>query len=136
MSYDLLEALDGSVILEVTGVGDLSWGPFSLVLGVVDHWSVPLALEGRVGLQWPRPLATPRGISALGVGNSWSDPVTILLVVPLLGFLRVGIRDSLRFVIEPSFGLDGILVNDLVRSVFIPVVRLSGKLDHKGADTS
>ena len=131
-SYNLLEALDGGVILEVTGVGDLSWGPLSLVFGIFNHRGVPLALVGGVGLQRLLPFTAPRSISALGVGNGRSNPVTILLVIPLLGFLRVGVRDSRRFVIEPALGLDGLLVNDLVRSVFVPVLGLHRKSDHKG----
>ena len=128
--YNLLEALDGGAILEVTGVGDLSWGPLSLVVGVVDHRSVPLAHEQGVDLQRLLPLAAPRSINALGVGDSRSDPVTILLVIPLLRFLGVGVRDSQGFVIEPTLRLDGILINDLVRGVLVPVGRLRGKSGH------
>lgn len=132
-AYDLLEALDGIVILKVVGVGDLSWGPLSLVVGVVDHWSVPLALESGIGLHWPLPLTTPRSIGTLGVRNGWGNPVTILFVIPLLRFFRFRVRDSLRFIIEPALGLDGILVNDFVRSVLVPVIRLCGKLDRRTA---
>ena len=133
--YNLLEALDGSVILEVSGVGDLSWGPLSLVFRVVDHRGVPLALVGGVALQWLLPLTTPRSVSALGVGNGRGNPVTILLIIPLLGFLGVRVRDCQRFGVEPTRGLDGLLINNLVRGVFVPIVGLRRKLDHKGDAT-
>ena len=134
--YNLLEALDGGVILEVTGVGDLSWGPLSLVLGVVDHRSVPLALEQRIDLQWLLPLTTPGDISTLGVGNGWSDPVTVLLLVPFLRLLGVGVRDGQGFVVEPALRLGGFLVDDFVGSVFIPVFGLCERLDRIGSATS
>jgi hypothetical protein len=132
MTHDLLEVLDRIVILEVVGVGDLPWSPFSLVIGVVDHWGIPLAPVGRVGLHWLLPLTTPSSISTLGVGNGRSNPIAILLLIPLLGLLRVGVRDSLGFIIEPALRLDGILVDNLVGSVVIPVIRLHGKLDQRG----
>ena len=40
------------------------------------------------------PLATPSSISALGVGNSGSNPVAIFLIILLPGLLRVGVGDS------------------------------------------
>ena len=119
--YNPLEALDRGVILEVSGVGDLSGGPLSLVFGIVDHRGVPLALEGGVGLQGLLPFTAPSSVGTLGVRNGRSDPVTILLVIPFLGFLGVGVGDRQRFVIEPALGLDGILINDLIRSIFIPI---------------
>ena len=129
-TYDLLEALDWLVVLKVTGVVDLSWGPLSFVFGVVNHRGIPLAPVGRVWLHRPLPLAAPRSISALGVWNSRSNPITVLLIIPFLGLHRVWIRDGLGFIIEPTLGLDGILVNNLVGSIIIPVVRLSGRLGH------
>ena len=129
MAYNLLEALDWVIILEVIGVGDLSWGPLSLIVRIVDHRSVPFAPVNRVGFHWPLPLATPGSIGTLRVGNGWRNPVTILLVIPFFGFLRVRVRDSLRFVIKPTLRFDSILVNNLVRSVVIPIVRLGGNLD-------
>lgn len=123
-AYDLLEALDWIVVLEEIRVGDFSWGPLSFVVGVVDHRSVPFTPVCRVGLHWFLPLPTPGSLDTLRVGNGWSDPVTILLIVPFLGFLRVGVGDSPRFIIEPALRLDSVLINNLVRSVIIPIVRL------------
>lgn len=77
------------------------------------------------------PLTTPRSISALGVGNGWGNPVAILLIIPLLRFLGVGVRDSQRFIIEPALRLDGILVDNFIRSVFVPIARLYRRLDYK-----
>ena len=131
MAYNLLEALNGFVILKVAGVGDRSRCPLSLVLGVVDHRSVPLALVGGIRLHGPLPLTTSGSVGTLGVSNGWANPVTVLVIIPLLGLFRVGVRDILRFVVEPTLRLDGILINNFVGSVFIPVSRLYGWLDYK-----
>ena len=128
-AYDLLEALDWLVVLEVARIGDQSWSPFSLVFGVVDHRSVPLAPVVRVGLHWFLPLAAPGGLNTLGVRNGRSDPVTIFFIVPLLRLLRFGIRDNLKFVVEPALRLDGVLIDDLVRGVVIPVIGLGEESD-------
>ena len=96
----IFETLEGLVILEVTGVGDLSWSPLSLVFGVIGHRSKPLVVESGVNLQWLVPLTTPRSIR-----NGWGDPVTILLIIPLFRLFGFGIRGIQRFVVDPPLRL-------------------------------
>jgi hypothetical protein len=49
-THNFLQALDRIKVLKEIWVGDLSWGPFTNVRGIIDHRSVPLALEERIGL--------------------------------------------------------------------------------------
>jgi hypothetical protein len=121
---NLVKGPSGHEVLEEVGVRDLARRPLALVSGVVDHRRVPLALVGRVGLVRPLPLAAARSLVALGVANHRSNPLTILLVIPLLRLLRVGIRDLLGLVVEPALGLRRLLVGDLVGSVLVPVLGL------------
>jgi hypothetical protein len=114
----------GVEVLEVGGVGNLLRRPDTLVVGVIDQRRSPLALVSRVRLHRAHPRSTPRAVGALGVRNSRRDPVTVLLIVPLLGLLRVGIRDRHGLVSEPALGLDGLGVRNLARRILIPVLGL------------
>ena len=100
------EALDGGAVLEVVGVGDLAGSPLALVRGVVDHGCEPLALVVGVGLVGALPLAAAGSLVTLGVANGGRDPVTILLVIPLLGLLSI-----CRIVSTSSFTVKGICVD-------------------------
>jgi hypothetical protein len=100
--------------------------PDTLVSWVVDKLSSPFALVGRVLLHRRFPFATARGFLALGVGDRWWDPVTILLVIPILGLLGLRVRDSGRLILEPVFGLGSLLVNNLEWCILIPVLGLLG----------
>ena len=91
----------------MVGVGNLAGGPFALVGRIINHGSEPLALIKRIRLVWavnqsvrvgnrnngenllPLPLATTRSFVTLGVGNRRRDPITIFLVIPLLGLLGI-----------------------------------------------
>ena len=75
--------------MEVIRVGDLARSPFALVLGVVDHGRVPLALVSGVGLEGTLPFTTARCLVALRVTNGGGNPITVLLVIPLLRLLGV-----------------------------------------------
>ena len=88
-TYNGLEALDGGKVLEEVRVGDLARSPLADVGGVVDHRGVPLALVSGVGLVGPLPLAAAGSLLALGVANSGRNPVTVFLIIPLLGLLSV-----------------------------------------------
>ena len=98
----------GRLVLEVVGVGDLARSPGTLVVGVVNEGSGPLALELGVGLGRSDPFATARSLLALGVGNGGGDPVSIFLIVPLFGLLCVRVRDLSRLVLQPAFGNDSL----------------------------
>ena len=114
------------LVLEVGRVGDLARLPDALVGRVVNHRSGPLALIFRVLLHRRGPFTTSGDFLALGVGNSGRDPVTILLVIPVLGLFSFGVRNADRFILEPVFGLGSVLINNLVGSILVPVVRLGG----------
>src|SRR3954471_10894501 len=91
------------LVLEVVGVLDLLRGPLTLVGGVVDEWRGPLALVVGVLLHRGFPLAAARDFVTLGVGNSRGDPVTIFLIIPVLGLLSLWVRNSGGFILEPIF---------------------------------
>lgn len=113
-----------SLVLVVVGVGNLGWCPDTLVFGVVNQRSGPLALVCRVGSHWGLPGTTARDFLTLGVRNLRGDPVTILLVIPVLGLLGLRVRDSGGLVLEPVVRLGGSLVNNLEWSVLVPVLWL------------
>jgi hypothetical protein len=88
----------------------------------------------------PLPFTTSRCFSALRIWNCRRNPITIFSVVPFLRlsgvymmlsrpasesdkFLtRVG--NTKRLLIKPAFRFNSLFVDDLIRSVFIPVFRL------------
>ena len=115
-----------SLVLEVVGVLDLTRSPDALVSRVVDIRSGPLALVVRVLLHGLSPGATARNLSTLGVGNGGSDPVTILLIIPVLGLLGLGIRNGQGLVNKPVLRLGSLLINNLKGSLLIPVIGLLG----------
>jgi hypothetical protein len=81
-------------------------------------------LVGRVANNGRLPLSTPGNGLASGVGNHVRNPVSVLLVVPLLGLLGLGIGDDLGLVDEPVLRHGSGFVDDRSRSSFVPVVRL------------
>src|SRR5690554_1870801 len=114
------------LVLEVVGVLDLLRSPGSLVGGVVDLRREPLALELGVLLHGLGPWTTARDVIALRVGNGGWDPVSVLLVIPVLGLLGVGVRDGGGLVLEPVLRHSCFLVDNLIGSVLVPVLRLRG----------
>lgn len=116
----------GSLILEVGGVGNLAGGPDTLVGRIVNQRSGPRALVLGVLLHGTGPLAAARDIGTLGVGDSRRDPVTILLVVPVLGLLSLGVANAGGLILEPVLGLLSFLIQNLEGCLLIPVGRLGG----------
>lgn len=114
----------GLLVLKVGRVGNLARRPHALVGRVVNQRGGPLALVGRVLLHGSRPFTTPGDFLTLGVGNGRGDPVTILLIIPVLGLFSFGVRNADRFILEPVFGLGGLLIHNLVRGILIPIIRL------------
>lgn len=114
----------GGLVLEVGRVGDLAGSPGSLVGGVVNQGSRPLALVVRVLLHGGRPRTTSGGILALGVGNSGRNPVAILLIIPVLGLLGLGVGDASGLVLKPVLGNGSLLVDNLEGSLLVPVLGL------------
>lgn len=114
------------LVLEKCWVLDLARGPKSFVGGVVDERSGPLALVVGVLLHGLSPGTTSGDFGTLGVGDSWGDPIAILLVIPILGLLGLWVSDSGGFILKPILRHGGILVNNLERSVLIPVLGLRG----------
>ncbi|KAI6761764.1 hypothetical protein HG531_002317 [Fusarium graminearum] len=114
------------LVLEVVGVLDLAGSPGALVGRVLDVRSGPLALVVRVALHGLGPGATARGIGTLGVGNSRCNPVTIFLIIPVIGLLSLGVRNGNGLLLEPVLRLGSLLVNDLEGGFLIPVLGLLG----------
>jgi hypothetical protein len=112
------------LVLEVVGVLDLAGSPDALVGRVVNELRSPLALVGRVLLHRRLPFTAARGFLALGVGDCGCDPVTVLLVIPVLRLLSLGVGDSSGLILEPVLGLGSLLVNNLEWRVLIPVLGL------------
>lgn len=124
-AHDLVE-VGGLEVLKVVGVGDLARGPHALVLGVVDERREPLALVLRVRDLGLLPRSAPRRVLALGVRDSWGDPLAIVVVGPLLRLLSVRVGDDGGLVLEPVLGLGRALVQDGLGSVLVPVGGLDG----------
>mmetsp|Transcript_10866 Transcript_10866/g.28973 ORF Transcript_10866/g.28973 Transcript_10866/m.28973 type:complete len:338 (-) Transcript_10866:751-1764(-) len=122
---NLAHRLERRVVLEVRWVGNLARCPRSLVGWVRNARRVPLSLVVRVRLHRRLPLAAAN-VVARGVLDHRRLPLAILLLVPVLRLLRLRVRDLLRLVVEPSFGLFGLLVLDLHGRILVPVVRLRG----------
>lgn len=116
----------GGLVLVVVGVLDLARSPDTQVGGVVNEGSRPLALVVRVLDQRFGPRATSRDVVTLGVGDGGSDPVAILLIIPVLGLLSLGVGNNDGLVLKPVLGLGGLLVDDLKGSLLIPVLGLHG----------
>jgi len=107
-------------------VGNLAWCPDALVGRVVDIRSGPLALVCWVALHRGFPLAATCRFVALGVWNLGGDPISILLVIPILGLLGLWVGNHGGLVNQPVFGLLGLLVHNLVWRILVPVLWLSG----------
>ena len=114
----------GGLVLEEVGVLDLARSPGSLVLGVVNQGRAPLALVVGVLLLGLSPGTATGDVGALGVGDSRSDPVAILLVIPVLGLLSLGVGDGGGLVDEPVLGDRSLLIDDLEGGVLIPILGL------------
>jgi hypothetical protein len=67
------------------------------------------------------PGTTARSLVALRVTDSRCDPVAVFLIVPFLGLLSIRVWDAGRFIIEPSFRLLSLSIDNLVRCVLIPI---------------
>lgn len=116
----------GVLVLIVVGVLDLAGSPDTLVGGVVNEGGRPLALVVRVLDQRLGPGATAGDIVTLGVGDGGGNPVTILLVIPVLGLLSLGVGNNRGLIDKPVLRLSGLLVDNLERRILIPVLRLDG----------
>lgn len=121
--------MSGCKIFKVVRVENLAGSPFTLVRRVVDLGRVPLALVLRVGLERSLPLATARSSATGRVGDSRRDPVTVFLIVPLLGLLSIRIGDSEGLVHEPPLGHLSLGVKNLIGGVLVPVGGLKGMLE-------
>lgn len=114
------------LVLEIGWVVNLPWLPNTLIGWVVDHWGAPLALVGWVLLHWWLPWATAGSLLTLGVRDHRWDPVTILLIIPVLWLLCLWVRNHGRLVVKPVGWLGSILVDHLVWRILIPVLWLGG----------
>ena len=118
--------VSGGLVLKVGGVGNLARRPGTLVGRVVNQRSGPLALVLGVLLHRRRPGTASRDLVALGVGDSGRDPVTILLIIPVLRLLGLRVRNAGGFILKPVIRNGGILIDDLEGSFLIPVLGLPG----------
>ena len=101
-------------VLDVVGVGDLGVDPLADVLGVLDLLGGPGAL-------------------VVGVVDHGGLPLSVELLVPVLGHLGVGVDNGLGNVVVPL----GLLVLGVVNVLLVhPVGRLGlgGVLDHLGRE--
>src|SRR5687767_9125285 len=89
------------LVLIVVGVLDQTRRPGALVSRVVNVRGSPLALVLRVCLHGLLPRTTTRDIGTLGVGDGGRNPITILLVIPILRLLGLGVGDSAWLINEP-----------------------------------
>jgi hypothetical protein len=121
------------LVLKILRVGDLAWCPDTLVGWVVDVRCSPLALVVWVALHWELPFAAAGGFVTLGVGNLRCDPVAILLVIPILGFLGFWIGNHCWLVLQPISRLGSLVIWNLIWRILIPVLRL---LSFRVRDTS
>jgi hypothetical protein len=67
------------------------------------------------------PGTTARSLVALRVTDSRCDPVAVFLIIPFLRLLSIRVWDAGRFIIEPSFWLLSLGIDDLVRCVLVPI---------------
>lgn len=72
----------------------------------------------------PLPFTASGSLVTLGVTNRGGDPVTVLLIIPLIRFLCVRVWSGLRLVIEPALRLLGLFVGNFIGSIFIPIFGL------------
>jgi len=70
------------------------------------------------------PRSTSSGVGTLRVGDHGSNPVTILLIIPVLGLLSLWVRDHGWLILEPVGRLLSILVDNLIRLLLVPVLGL------------
>ena len=112
------------LVFEEIRVGNLAWRPHALVGRVIDHLRCPFAFVVWVLLHRLLPRPTAGHLITLGVRNHGWDPVAVLLVIPVFGLLGFGVRNHGWFILEPIGGFLGFLVDDLVGSIFIPVIWL------------
>jgi hypothetical protein len=124
-THNLVE-VGGVEILKVVRVRNLAGRPGALVRRVVDQRSRPLALVSGVRLHRADPGTATRTFSTLGVRDGGRDPVTVLLVIPLLRLLSVGIGDGEGFLGKPALGLASLFIRNLARSILIPVLGFGG----------
>lgn len=114
------------LVLEIVGVGDLSWSPDALVGRVINVLSTPFTLVQGILLHRWLPFSATRSFFTFGVGHRRWDPITILLIIPIFWLLGFGIRDTAWFVLEPVIGLGGVSVNNLEWFILIPILWLLG----------
>lgn len=118
--------LRGVLVLKPVGVLDLAGRPGAFVRRVVDKRREPLALVIRVALHGLGPWPAARHVGTLGVGHSWGDPVTVLLIDPVLGLLGLRVGDREGLIDQPILGHGSLLVDDLERCLLVPVLGLRG----------
>lgn len=116
--------VSGRLVLKVGRVLDDTRLPDTLVGRVVNVRCGPLALVGVVLLHGGFPLATARCFLALGVADHRSEPIAVLLIIPVLRLLSLRVRNLAGLVVKPVSGLLGLGVNDLERRILVPVLRL------------
>jgi len=116
-----------SLVLKVVGIGDLAWSPWSLVIWVVNVRSSPFALVVGVFLVWSLPRTASRSLFTLGVGDLGRNPVTILLIIPILWLLSFWVRNCESFVLKPVIRFLSFLVWELIWLILIPIFWFSGR---------
>jgi len=62
----------------------------------------------------------------LRVRHSWGDPVSILLIIPVLGLRSFWVRNGKGLVLQPVFWYGGFLIDNLEWRILIPVLGLLG----------
>lgn len=60
-------------------------------------------------------------VLALGVRDRGSNPVTILIIIPVLGLDSFGVWNLCFLILEPVSGLGRLLINDACWGVLVPI---------------
>lgn len=114
-----------SLLLKVGWVLDLPWCPNTLVGWVVNERSGPFALVSWVLNGWLLPWSTSGDFFALGVGDGWCDPCSILIIFPIFWLNRLWVRDGSWLINKPVLGNSRVFVDNLEWRILIPVLWLS-----------
>ena len=114
------------LILEVVWVGNLSWGPNSLVRWVVNVFGCPFTFILRILLGWLLPFTAAGSFLTFGVWYAWWDPISVFLIIPIFRLLSLWVWDHRGLVLKPVVRLCGFLVDDFIWCILIPVFWFCG----------
>jgi len=111
------------IVFEVIGVWDFAWLPRTLVGRIWNTWWRPLSLVFRISnFPW-LPLSTPNFLT-FGIWYFRCFPFAVFSIVPVFGFLCLGVGDFFRFIVQPILRLLVVGVWNFRRFILVPIVGL------------